>query len=362
LTGTIPMFPWELAAGPMSLVGGKDRESMSIGLRLDPTSGDIVEVKMLTSLIRVRSSLTYRSVDEVLKGSEAAVEEPLREDLLRLHEIGKLRAAFRRSRGSSESFGTDCIVPDLNVTVTKTGQGRSAAYEVQVGTPRGVGAAQELVMEMMVAANEAVGRFAAQNDIPMLYRGQAPPQVFGGGTVAEVLDELPLGLPRNYAMRRFFMPSQVTTKPIPHAGLGVAHYVQFTSPIRRFSDLVCHYQIKAYLRGEPPRFDLPALKEIGKALAGVGIRSRIAKDASRYWVLQHLRQDLSARHRGLILGPARKSEDHLTVLLLDVALEVTVYAPELTDAVGREVLVQFTSMCPRSVDYEAVVMGVESSD
>ena len=72
--------------------------------------------------------------------------------------------------------------------------------------------------------------------------------MFGGGSIEEELEGIPEGLPRGFVLRRFYRPGTQGTRPLPHAGLGVPLYVQFTSPIRRAADLICHYNVKVRLR------------------------------------------------------------------------------------------------------------------
>lgn len=99
--------------------------------------------------------------------------------------------------------------------------------------------AMRLVSEMMIMCGEAIAKFGGEHGIPLPYRGQSQSSL----TTAS-LSYIPEGPARSSAhvrsMRRVEMDFR---RPIPHGSLGVPGYVQFTSPIRRYVDLLAHYQV-----------------------------------------------------------------------------------------------------------------------
>lgn len=92
----------------------------------------------------------------------------------------------------------------------------------------------------MILAGEAVGMLGAQRQLPLPYRGQEAPQL----PAAEVLTGLPEGPCRGYALRRCMTRSVIEGAPVRHASLALDAYVQFTSPIRRYSDMMAHFNLK----------------------------------------------------------------------------------------------------------------------
>eukprot|EP00878_Enallax_costatus_P020415 GHUV01021581.1.p5 GENE.GHUV01021581.1~~GHUV01021581.1.p5 ORF type:complete len:142 (-),score=36.61 GHUV01021581.1:511-936(-) len=102
-----------------------------------------------------------------------------------------------------------------------------------------------MVAEMMILAGEAVGTVGAQQHLPLPYRGQEVPQL----PPQEVLDALPEGPCRGYALRRCMTRSVIEPAPVRHASLALDAYVQFTSPIRRYSDIMTHFNLKVRGRG-----------------------------------------------------------------------------------------------------------------
>lgn len=106
-------------------------------------------------------------------------------------------------------------------------------------------AARTMIAEMMILAGEAVGTLGAQQRLPLPYRGQEAPQL----PPQEMLDALPEGPCQGYALRRCMTRSVIEAAPVRHASLALDAYVQFTSPIRRYSDIMTHFNIKVNRAG-----------------------------------------------------------------------------------------------------------------
>lgn len=99
--------------------------------------------------------------------------------------------------------------------------------------------AMRLVSEMMILCGEVVAAFGSQNNIPLPYRGQPQSNIS-----ASAFSYLPEGPVRSAAYVRIMRAAEMDfKKPIRHGVLGVPGYVQFTSPIRRYVDLLAHYQV-----------------------------------------------------------------------------------------------------------------------
>ena len=118
-------------------------------------------------------------------------------------------------------------------------------------------ASRDMVTDAMLMAGEAAARFAEANAIPIPYVMQPTP------------DEVrqPSGMAEMYAYRRLFKPSRVTLEPEPHFGLGLDIYARATSPLRRYSDLVVHQQLRAHLRGEDQLTAEQVKTRVAEALA-----------------------------------------------------------------------------------------------
>ena len=99
--------------------------------------------------------------------------------------------------------------------------------------------AMQLVSEMMILCGEAVAAFGAANNLPLPYRGH--PQ---SNTAVSAFSHVPDGPARSFANISVLRAAEMDfQKPVPHGVLGIPGYVQFTSPIRRYVDLLAHYQV-----------------------------------------------------------------------------------------------------------------------
>jgi hypothetical protein len=122
-----------------------------------------------------------------------------------------------------------------------------------------------------------IGTLGAEQDIPLPYRGQDPPQL----PAPAVLAALPTEEARAFALKRCMTRSSSSSTPVPHASLGLPAYVQFTSPIRRYSDVIAHFQVKAWLRGA----DLPfSSRDITSMMASVSEYGRDLNRCAAGWL------------------------------------------------------------------------------
>lgn len=97
-----------------------------------------------------------------------------------------------------------------------------------------------MVAEMMILAGQAVGQVGAAAGLPLPYRGQEPPRLPSD----DFLNALPDGPCRGFALRKCMTRSVVSPEPVRHASLALDAYVQVTSPIRRYTDIIAHFNIK----------------------------------------------------------------------------------------------------------------------
>ncbi|KAJ8426409.1 hypothetical protein Cgig2_032154 [Carnegiea gigantea] len=171
--------------------------------------------------------------------------------------------------------------------------------------------ARRLVSEMMILCGEVIATFGSCNNIPLPYRGQPQSNID-----VSAFSHLPEGPVRSFAVVKVMRAAEFDFRtPIRHAGLGIPGYVQFTSPIRRYMDLLAHYQVKAYIRGDIPPFSAGQMEGIASI---VNMHHRVARKlfstSLRYWVLEYLRrQPKERKFRALIL---RFIKDRIAALLL----------------------------------------------
>jgi exoribonuclease II len=299
-TGMIPMFPSELATGPMSLVEGKVCPALSFGVILDET-GNVQDYQIHPSLIKPTYRLTYEDVDEMLQlGIRAEPEiEAIATWALRREE-------WRRSQGA--------ISIHMPESVIKVRNDDEIVIEVLDDSR-----ARQLVAEMMILAGEVAGNYGQTHQIPLPFRGQPQPEL----PSEEELMLLPAGPVRFCAMRRCMPRSEMSITPVRHAGLGLETYTQVTSPIRRYTDLLTHFQIKAHLRGDPLPFSTEQLQEV---MLGVTTSAQeatlVERQTNRYWGLEYLRRNADSVWQALVLRWLRENENLALILLEDLGLEL----------------------------------------
>ncbi|PRW58916.1 ribonuclease [Chlorella sorokiniana] len=277
-TGVVPMFPKSLAEGPFSLREGVPTEAMSVGACLSEDGElDLDSISVVPSLVQPARRLTYVLVDEIFQECSEA-DEP---DLFELRKLSAARRSWRLTSGA-----TEIAMPESMVSVEGAHEEEpriTIEEEDQYASP-----ARQLVAEMMILAGEAVGELGRQLGVPLPYRGQAEPVL----PDADELAAVPPG-PCQAVMLRMRMTRSVmaTAVPLRHAGLGLEAYVQFTSPIRRYGDLLAHWQLKAALRGDAPRYDAGQLSDVIEATgATTQALMKLEREAESYWVAEYFRQ------------------------------------------------------------------------
>ncbi len=260
----LPMFPKEVSNGACSLNAGEDKLTFSCVMRLD-TQGRAVSHRMAETVIRTAHRMTYDDVNALLEGDEALSEKyadvlPMLRDMRELAEI----LHDKRVRRGSLDFDLD------EAEITLDENGRAADVKVAV---RGV--SHRMIEQFMLEANETVAAHAAAADIPMMYRVHETPDKDKLNELNIFLNTLGLGVKSitgakpavlqkillkakgtkdealvGRVMLRSMRKARYAADCLGHYGLAAEYYCHFTSPIRRYPDLVVHRMMKLLLTGE----------------------------------------------------------------------------------------------------------------
>ncbi len=323
-TGMIPMFPPELATGPMSLVQGKVCPALSFGIVLDEM-GNVQDYSIHASLIKPTYRLTYEDVDEMLELGVSA--EP---EIAAIATWAIRREEWRKSQGAIAIHMPEAVIKvreDGEILIDVLDDSRS----------------RQLVAEMMILAGEVAGRYGQTHQIPLPFRGQPQPEL----PSEEELVQLPAGPVRFCAMRRCMPRSEMSITPLRHAGLGLETYTQVTSPIRRYTDLLSHFQLKAHLRGDPLPFATEHLQETMLSVTTAAYEATmVERQTNRYWGLEYLRRHPQQVWQALVLRWLREHDNLGLILLEDLGLEL-VMRFKRTVSLGDRLEVQVSHADPR---------------
>ena len=276
----IPMLPEKLSNGICSLKPDVERLAVAVRMRFD-AGGRRRSTNIHEAVIRSKARLTYTEVGRFLDdGDETAIADAGLRDMLKNASTlfqGMLR--LRDKRGA-----LDLDLPEVRAIIKG-----DAVAEMQV---RERNTAHRLIEEMMLATNTAVAGFFEERKTAQLYRVHEPPKPEAIEILNEFLAPLGLNIPLHAArpaapadvqrllekthgtdvshvLHRLILRSLQKAQYSPdnkgHFGLAYKSYTHFTSPIRRYADLVVHRRLKAMLRGENPNSVQPA-----NTLAGIG--------------------------------------------------------------------------------------------
>lgn len=172
-----------------------------------------------------------------------------------------------------------------------------------------------LVREMMLLAGEATALFAQEQQIPIAYSTQEPPDAD-----MTAFDGTPAGM---FARLRHVRRSQPRSAPTPHAGLGMSYYTQCTSPLRRYLDLVAHQQLRAFLRGGQGLLnEAELMARVGAADAVAGAARWAERRSIDHWKLVYLLQNPGWQGDGVVVD--HRGSRHV-LLLPELALETELY-------------------------------------
>lgn len=323
-TGMISMFPPELATGPMSLVQGRCCPALSFGIVLDET-GAVQDYAIHSSLIKPTYRLTYDDVDEMLHLDLQA--EP---EIKELARWSQKRRQWRLNQGA-----ISIQMPESSIKVSPEEEITIDVLEPSLS--------RELVAEMMILAGEVTGHYGQTHQLPLPFRGQPQPEL----PPEEELLRLPAGPVRACALRRCMPRSEMGITPNRHASLGLNTYTQVTSPIRRYADLLAHFQIKAHLRAQPLPFSADQLQEILLSVVSSSQEAvLVERQTNRYWSLEYLRRQGDRIWQALMLRWLREDEQLALVLLEDLGLELP-HRFDRSVAPGEQIWIQVSRADPQ---------------
>lgn len=319
----IPMLPSELSNGICSLNPQEDRFAFSALMELDEF-GELVSYDFRKTIIRSRVKGVYKEVNKILSGeadeflnlkyAEVSHMIPI------MNELCDVRIREREKRGAPEIETTESelVLNEQGICV-----------DVK---PRSRGKSECIIEEMMLLANEASAKFAADKGLPFVYRVHEKPSMEKIENLEQVLVRLGINVPDfsnvkpvhlaqilknakdtpaypiiNVMVLRSMAKAQYDTEPIGHFGLALKDYAHFTSPIRRYPDLAIH-RIMSYW-GECKNAEKVCKRyksfvtEAAKSSSDAEVRAiMLERDCEDCYKAEYMQQHLGEDFEGIISG------------------------------------------------------------
>lgn len=298
LDTVVPMLPFKLSNNLCSLMEDKDRLTFTVEMIID-REGRVLDFNVASSVIRSKKRLTYTIVNKFLEGDKTikrVLGKEITDSLKTMRELSLILRQARQRRGAI----TDIEGGEVEVVMNERGQ-------VVDIVPRKRGPAEILIEEFMIKANETVAEIFHNAGLPFVYRvheGPDPetilqlkeyvealglkvkfPKTMHPSVLQKVLElvkDHPLRSSVEKLMVRSMKRAMYSPTNIGHFGLASYAYTHFTSPIRRYPDLVVHRLLKLYLK-QGNRFTEKQIELYSKLLPKIAQhcskRERIADEA-----------------------------------------------------------------------------------
>jgi len=311
---TIPMLPEILSNGICSLQPEQKRFSKSVYITYD-RQGNILEHSFANSIICSTQRLTYKRADRILKGR---TKDTMPEVIELLQNMEKLSRAIEQRRRNNGMIHLE--LPETELVMDKSGR-------VVDAHPADDSYPHTMIEMFMVEANDAVASFLDRLNVPFMRRIHPEPDALSMKNLAKLLKAFGFTLPRspnrkaiqdllaavkgadcsfavNLAVLRSFEKAQYAPLQIGHYALASTHYCHFTSPIRRYADLLVHRVLECRLQDESaPKEQELDLGEIGKHITFSEQRAEHAeKELKTVLILQMLGNKIGEEFDSVVTG------------------------------------------------------------
>lgn len=312
--GTLPMFPPRLANELFSLLSGRRCPAWSLWVELDP-QGAVVDYGLQRSWIRPTYRLSYADADELIE-----LAPPQERQLLDLHGLLQRRRRWRQQQGAL------CLDQSEGRIRCRGEEPERAELEICDPSP-----SRLMVAEAMILAGAVIAAHGCRQGLALPFRSQLASEL----PPAAELAALPAGPVRHAAIKRCLNRGHMGVTPAPHFSLGLPAYVQATSPIRRYGDLLVQRQLAAQLSGSDP-LDAEALAaQLTDIEAPVRQGVQISRDDQRHWQQVWFEQNPRPEWPGLFLRWLRPQDQLALVHLEDLALELPCHCPPRSEPGDR---------------------------
>jgi ribonuclease R len=318
----VPMLPEALSNDLCSLRPHEDRACLAVHLWIDG-SGKLLRYKFVRALMRSTARLTYEQVQAARNGLSDDVTGPLEKPVIApLYEAFEILDKARKNRGALE-----LDLPERQVIIDEKGNMTGVRLRQRLDSHR-------LIEEFMIMANVAAALALEARKAPCAYRVHSPPNPEKLASASEFLESFGLSLPKGQApkpaqinqilLKAAELPyshliSQVVLRAQSqahyssnndgHFGLALRHYAHFTSPIRRYSDLLVHRSLIAAYGLGPGGLDQGEAAQLEAICDHISQTERISMEAERNsidrFTAAFLSEKIGAQFEGRVTGVTR---------------------------------------------------------
>jgi exoribonuclease-2 len=312
------MFPPLLSEGIFSLTEGQPRLAVSVIVDFD-RGYEIKTFSITPSVVKVDRRYSYAQSDDLMKRDK---------NLSCLFEIARHLREKRLQAGA-----LILPIPEMVVKVDESGT-------IQVSRRERETPSEIIISELMILTNWLCSGFLNDRGIPLIYRVQPEPKELLEGAGGDYLYI-------NYRQRRFLSRMMLSTTPGNHSSLGLSPYSTFTSPIRRYLDLVVQRQLLSALLDDQRTYSEENLKSVIVDTEMNQSRINLLQDQrQKYWLLKYLQDRVGETLTALVV---RTLVNRTELLLVDYLFETSIpssSADPLTP--GTTVTVKLEQIDPRS--------------
>lgn len=295
--GNVSMFPPELVEQLLSLNQKKVRKALSLFVTFDEQN-HMTHYEFIQSKINVKRNISYSEAnDEYLKTAEGK----------KLLDITTALRDERISRGA-----VILQLPTLKIKLDGDHVQSVSKYSMTTKS-------HNVIAECMILLNNLAGRYFAENKIPAIFRSQIE-------NTSEEINSLDWDSELfPVQVIKYLRPTKISTEAETHRFLGIDAYVQISSPIRRYLDLVLQRQLVSCLEGTGPVYGYGALEKLySQTEMGVKEKRLIEKSRERYWLLKYLSDNQIKELNGIVsVVRDRRINVYIPDYLLDLTLTPT---------------------------------------
>ena len=318
----LPMFPKEISNGICSLNEKEEKLTFSCEMEID-LKGDVVNYEVYKSVIKSVHRMTYKDVNAILDGDKDLINEysDIYEMLKQMLELSKILRAKKFTRGS-----IDFELPELKVVLDEDNN------KVEKVLLRDRGEGERIIEDFMIAANETVAERIYWLELASIYRTHEKPDREKIVVLNEILAKFGYKIPNfdnlhpkqfqeiierskdketsmlvHKTILRALKQARYTVEDIGHFGLSSSHYTHFTSPIRRYADLMVHRVLFSSIDNSVKQLKLTDLDEIAQHISKTERVAMKAEDESvRIKLVEYMQKRVGETFNVMVTGFAQK--------------------------------------------------------